>query len=93
MENNFRTQLYQDIFEQYTEKNRIGMCNLILTKHEIHHYSLRNNQTISPNHYIVKDTNVRNMCSQVIKDNTCTHEHLISILDNLSEDQLAIIGF
>jgi hypothetical protein len=93
MENTFRTQLYQDIFDQYSEQNRVVMCNLVLNKHEIQHYSLHNNHTINPNHYIVTDTNIRNICSEVVENKTCTHEKLISILDNLSENQLSIIGF
>ena len=93
MINTFRSELYKDIFEQYNESNRIGMCNLILSKHEIQHYSLKKNNSIDAEHYIVKDKNVRNMCNEIINNNSCDHESLINILDKLSEDQLSIIGF
>ena len=93
MDYTFRSQMYSDILEQYNENNRIHMCKLILSKHEIHHYSLKNNSNIDANHYIVQDQDTRLMCSKVISNNSCRHEDLINILDKLTEDQLSKIGF
>ena len=75
MDNNFRRQLYKISLNNIL-KNKVGMCNLILTNNEIHHYGLHNYHTISINNYIVKDTNVIPLCSQVVENNTSTHEEL-----------------
>lgn len=94
MEPNFRTQFYSDIYEQYSEGNRLGMCELILNKHEIQHYSLREkNHTVDLNHYIVKNQDVRSQCNELINKKSCSHEELVGVLDNLTHEQLSIIGF
>ena len=93
--NNFNQKFQQyknDVLTNYTPEDRLSMCRLILTKYRFENYKLSDTE-ISEDDYIVKDPEVRNMCTICVNSGVCSSEQLSPILNKLTWEQAEYIGY
>ena len=88
-----KTTLLQLYLDKYTPEYRFGFCVLALNKYRFENYPIINNVEITPEDYIVNDSNVRNQIISVIKKEECTEDDFKNIFNILSMDQINYIGF
>jgi len=81
-----------DVLTNYTPENRLGMCELILVKYRFENYKL-SDTGIMEKDLIVKDPEVRNMCTICINNGACSYEELSAILNKLTWEQAEYIGY
>jgi len=85
-------QFKNDVLTNYTPDNRLGMCRLILIKYRIENYKFSDTE-ISEDDLIVKDAEVRNMCTICINNGVCSSEQLSTILNKLTWEEAEYIGY
>lgn len=69
----------------------VNACKVCYNKYRFEKYSLKKNETISYNDYIIKGTN-REMLAKIISKNSCTDQEFLDALSECSQDDLDYIG-
>ena len=77
----------------YTPENRFRFMELCLKKHYSQNYSMKNDQTVLEEDYVVTDQNLRNNIQEVINKNECSVNDFTDIFNQLDVDQIDYIGY
>ena len=85
-------QFKNDVLTNYTPENRLWMCELILVKYRFENYKI-SDTGIREKDLIVKDPEVRKMCTICINNGACSYEELSAILNKLTWEQAEYIGY
>ena len=89
-----RAQLIDEVKNNYNDHQKyLSYLTFALNKHNIEHYSLKNNNSnINKEHYIISDNKLRITITNILKQKEITFDDFDKILNQLTPGQLSYIG-